>query len=242
MDWIIVILISGVVCGVIGAVIGSNRGAGWCGFALGFLFGPLGVVASLALDNRPKCPQCLGRLNGRAKVCEHCNCELEWVPVPRWESDPSTVEYKPFTVEDAIAERLKQQRHKEIAHRERERLRRHWQEEEERQKEAVGVAAEKWRRRGEAVRSFFQSNSATFRTALFYFVIPCSLAVLVPWLLLRTFVFPPEHVQNSNQGESELGSESSFKSTDSSGAEAEQAEPDRSPAVRWTPNVGRVLG
>ena len=39
-------------------------------------FGPLGVIAALAADNRPYCSRCFGRLEGLAEVCPHCHAAL----------------------------------------------------------------------------------------------------------------------------------------------------------------------
>ena len=59
--------IGGVVCGVcalIGCSIGEPKQAGTEGFWLGLLFGPIGLVLALAMDNRAQCPECGGRING----------------------------------------------------------------------------------------------------------------------------------------------------------------------------------
>jgi hypothetical protein len=67
-----------IVCGIIGAIIGTNKNAVGIGFLLGFLFGPLGLLAAFAVDNREKCLHCGGRLNAKPAVCQHCNRSLEW--------------------------------------------------------------------------------------------------------------------------------------------------------------------
>ena len=65
-----------IVCGIVGAIIGSAKNAGPAGFALGLLLGPLGVIAAFILDNRRKCPQCKGRVDDGAQICQHCHSAI----------------------------------------------------------------------------------------------------------------------------------------------------------------------
>jgi hypothetical protein len=58
--------------------VGSKKQAPVAGLCLGLLFGPLGVIVALVLDNRVQCPHCGGRLNGRYPACQHCCVELKW--------------------------------------------------------------------------------------------------------------------------------------------------------------------
>ena len=37
------------VCGVVGSIVGENRGRKWAGFWLGLLLGPIGILATLFL-------------------------------------------------------------------------------------------------------------------------------------------------------------------------------------------------
>ncbi len=77
------VLVLGVLwCGLAGAVVGSQKRAGLMGALWGVVFGPLGVVVALSLDERPKCPRCGGRLNGEPEICQHCHSPLTWVPSP----------------------------------------------------------------------------------------------------------------------------------------------------------------
>ena len=73
-----IIIIAWVSCGILGAVVGSGKQSTAEGGFLGLIFGPLGVIAAFALDNRPKCPACGGRLNGEVRKCQHCG-----EPVPK---------------------------------------------------------------------------------------------------------------------------------------------------------------
>ena len=68
-----------IVSGILGCVVGSQKDAPGAGVALGLIFGPLGLIAALSLDGRPMCPQCKGRLNGRASVCPYCHKSLAWI-------------------------------------------------------------------------------------------------------------------------------------------------------------------
>ena len=62
--------------GILGAIIGSAKDAAGTGFLLGLLFGPFGTLAAFAVDNRPKCPECMGRIGGGANRCQHCGATL----------------------------------------------------------------------------------------------------------------------------------------------------------------------
>jgi len=64
------------VCGVLGAIIASGKNAGGSGFALGVLFGPLGLLAAFAVDRRRQCDKCGGRVNGAPEVCQRCGADF----------------------------------------------------------------------------------------------------------------------------------------------------------------------
>lgn len=75
--WLIVFT-SAMVCGIIGSIVGSPKQAGPLGFLLGCLFGPLGVIATFAIDKRRECPKCHGKLDGTPAVCTHCRQHISW--------------------------------------------------------------------------------------------------------------------------------------------------------------------
>lgn len=65
-------------CAVLGSMIGSAKGAGFSGFVLGLLLGPIGVLIVLVSNgNRRKCPLCAERIQVAAKVCPHCRNEIK---------------------------------------------------------------------------------------------------------------------------------------------------------------------
>ena len=79
--------------GIAGACAGMRRNAEVPGFALGILLGPVGVIAALGLDQRPQCPRCAARLDGRGKICQHCQSPLLWTD---W-GGPKLAEEEVFT-------------------------------------------------------------------------------------------------------------------------------------------------
>lgn len=63
--------------GVIGLLIGKLRGRESFGFWMGFLLGPLGWLITLLMgQGGPKCPECFGTVDPRAKKCCHCASDL----------------------------------------------------------------------------------------------------------------------------------------------------------------------
>jgi len=71
------IIIFWLLCGIVGAMIGSNKGEGGLGFFLGLLLGPIGVlIVALSRGNRRKCPFCVELVNNKAIVCPHCQREI----------------------------------------------------------------------------------------------------------------------------------------------------------------------
>ena len=71
---VVVTAVVAAVSGAIGSSVGSRKNAGVEGFWLGFLLGPLGIlIVAIAIDNRPQCHLCHGRLDGNRdrKAVEH---------------------------------------------------------------------------------------------------------------------------------------------------------------------------
>ena len=69
-------VVTWIICGIIGAMIGSSKGARGTGFWLGFLLGPIGVIIAVMMKgNGPKCHFCKEELNPQATVCAHCQRE-----------------------------------------------------------------------------------------------------------------------------------------------------------------------
>ena len=58
----------------LGAMVGYLKWAPGVGAMLGGLFGPFGVVAALAIDNRPYCTNCSGPLEDMAESLSPLSC------------------------------------------------------------------------------------------------------------------------------------------------------------------------
>lgn len=66
------------ICGVIAAAIGSNKGEGCLAFIVGLLLGPLGIlVAVISKGNRWVCPYCKETIAKGATICKHCKKEIK---------------------------------------------------------------------------------------------------------------------------------------------------------------------
>jgi hypothetical protein len=63
---------------MLGGIAASRREAIGFGMTLGLLFGPLGAIIALGIDDRRMCWNCHGRLNGKPKVCQHCHEPQDW--------------------------------------------------------------------------------------------------------------------------------------------------------------------
>lgn len=73
MDLMPVLVVSSIVCGVIGGYIGSTKGEAIYGVVLGILFGPLGILlAFVSRGNRTQCEACRSWLDPGASICPHC--------------------------------------------------------------------------------------------------------------------------------------------------------------------------
>jgi hypothetical protein len=77
------ILLFWLICGLLAALIASQRGNQGCGFALlGFLLGPVGIILTLLLSGY-QCPYCRKKISREASTCPYCRKELKFKP-----SDP----------------------------------------------------------------------------------------------------------------------------------------------------------
>ncbi len=86
--FITLLVIVAIACAFLGGLVGAQKNASGTGAILGLVFGPLGVIAAFALDARPKCPNCMTHLNGRAKECPSCRKPLFWTAQQNsWDSD-----------------------------------------------------------------------------------------------------------------------------------------------------------
>ena len=64
------------VFGMIGANIAASKQARDAGFLLGLFLGPIGLIIAALIDNRPKCPECGGRVEPGVRRCMHCGTQL----------------------------------------------------------------------------------------------------------------------------------------------------------------------
>jgi hypothetical protein len=73
MEFVVIWLL----CGLVAGIIGSSKGAGCSGFALGFLLGPFGILIAIFMKgDRKACPQCKEMVKKDAAVCPHCQREI----------------------------------------------------------------------------------------------------------------------------------------------------------------------
>ena len=65
------IVIIWLICGVIAAMIASQRQAGCLGFILGVLLGPFGIIAAFFIGGK-QCLFCKSKIDTSATVCPKC--------------------------------------------------------------------------------------------------------------------------------------------------------------------------
>lgn len=73
-----------ITCTLMGGAVGRPRMAYVTGLFLGLFFGPLGVFVASAIDKRPRCRQCHGRLGGLPRECPSCHSRLIWKVETSW--------------------------------------------------------------------------------------------------------------------------------------------------------------
>lgn len=73
MEWILVL----VICGIIASILGSRKGIGTSAFFFGLILGPLGVILVLfSKGKRVACPFCDKLIYMASTVCPHCEKEI----------------------------------------------------------------------------------------------------------------------------------------------------------------------
>jgi hypothetical protein len=72
-----VFLLLWIVLGIIGGMIGKEKGRSGDGFCLGIVLGPIGliIIALMRPVGEKECPHCRSKIHGEATVCPHCQRE-----------------------------------------------------------------------------------------------------------------------------------------------------------------------
>jgi len=80
----LLIFITNILYGIVGAMIGARKGQGGLAFVLGVLFGRIGVlIAFFSSGNRKTCPYCRELIHKDATVCPHCQRDQPKPAPPR---------------------------------------------------------------------------------------------------------------------------------------------------------------
>jgi len=66
-----------IACGIVAAIIGSQKGEGIAGFIFGLILGPIGILVALSSSgNRRPCPYCKEMIHRQALACPRCQRDL----------------------------------------------------------------------------------------------------------------------------------------------------------------------
>ncbi|WP_437228383.1 hypothetical protein SH661x_000881 [Planctomicrobium sp. SH661] len=109
MELIFLIFVVAGICALAGAAVASSKNAGGGGFMLGLLFGPLGVLISCFLDNRPRCIHCREGITEGANICPHCRNSVFWIN-GKQHSDQESAEKLKLEIQERRRIRIEQQK------------------------------------------------------------------------------------------------------------------------------------
>lgn len=79
---------------LLAAIVAAPRNATATGVILALLFGPLGLLATMAIDNRHRCPECQEHVTVGAHTCPHCRERIGW-DGHQFYSRPTTIKDRP---------------------------------------------------------------------------------------------------------------------------------------------------
>jgi hypothetical protein len=89
MGFLVFGLLLWLACGLIGALVGADKGLTGFGFLAGFVLGPIGVLVVAVMQPRPQpagsttlapgmrtCPACAESVRAEATICRYCQRDL----------------------------------------------------------------------------------------------------------------------------------------------------------------------
>ena len=71
-----VVVLQHLIAACFGFHLGDRKNACWIGMGLGLVFGGVGLIVAVLIDNRDPCPVCAIRLGRGAQLCPGCGTRL----------------------------------------------------------------------------------------------------------------------------------------------------------------------
>ena len=88
-DSIVVVATLHVIAGFFGFHLGDRKNACWMGMLLGLIFGGVGLVVAVPIDNRDPCPLGAIRLGRGAKICPECGTHIRGGEIDSRDTPPN---------------------------------------------------------------------------------------------------------------------------------------------------------